>query len=108
MQSFETIAESQLAQMLRQPQELKLLISEVVVRFKTHIPQVSFADPTEVPPTSAIFTPEGLAQVIAHGGNDLNGKYIRFVVTVYAYGGKILYRSASPSEYEAHVVWPSA
>lgn len=108
MESFELIQEARLAQMLRERQELRLEISEAVVCFKKHIPQVSFAEPMEIPPSSAALTAEAVAQVIIHAGQDLNGKFIRLVIAVYSFGGKILYKSSGPTKYEAHVQWPAA
>ncbi|TKJ37053.1 MAG: hypothetical protein CEE38_09120 [Planctomycetes bacterium B3_Pla] len=108
MLSFETIDEQQLSEMLRNRKELRFLISESVVKFGTTIPSVDFSSPQEIPPTPVIFTPDLLAQVIVHAGADLDGKYTRFVVTVYACGGKIFYTSIGSGKYEAHVEWPSA
>ncbi len=108
MISFETVGEQQLSEMLRDRKELKLVISESVVKFGTTIPNVDFSSPQEVPPSSVIFTPDLLAQIIVKTGTDLDGKYIRFVVTVYACGGRIFYKSIGSGKYEACVEWTAS
>ncbi|HEY8099091.1 MAG TPA: hypothetical protein VIE65_23770 [Methylobacter sp.] len=106
MQTFEKLSETEISQLLRSKTELKFIIGEAVTNFKG-LSGTDFSDPTEVPPTSAIFTPEGLAHVICTG-TDLAGKFIRIVVTIYAYGGKIFYKRLADDSYEAHVRWPES
>ena len=108
VERFESIQESVLSKMLRERQELRIQISDEVLGFSKHIPNVSFAKPTEVAPSSAVFTAEAIAQVILYTRDDLNGKYVRFVIGVYSFGGKILYTAVAPGLFEAHVTWPAA
>jgi hypothetical protein len=105
MQAFESLSESQLMQLLREKEELSLLISESTLKFKQHIPDISFEFHKEIPPTPSIFSAEGLAEIACHTDNDVDGKYIRFVVSVYVNGGRILYKLKSSDEYEVKVMW---
>lgn len=107
MLSFESINESQLTEILKHHKDLKLSINESIVKFKTSIPEVDFTSPQEVRPTPIALAPESLAQIIINSGDDLKGKYIRLVLTVYALGGIIQYTSIDSDNYEAHIIWPN-
>ena len=61
MYYFELISNKELSELINQKQSFEVEIPENITKFKTHIPDVDFSSPKEVPPTSMIFTEEGIA-----------------------------------------------
>jgi hypothetical protein len=105
MIQFEQLNEEEMWEAIRHKKELSLIISDRITNFSSNIPDVDFSSEKEVPPTSIIFTREGMAQVIYYSGSDIEGKYIKFVVFIYACGGKIFYKDLRNGFYEARVSW---
>ena len=109
MYSLATISNEELSQLLDGKNKFEIEISESVAQFKSGVlANLDFSKPQEIPPTPMILCAEGIAQVLVYGGNDLKGKYMAFVVFVYALSGKIHYTELSPSNYKAVVTWPHA
>ncbi len=102
---FETITEQQISEMLTKRKEQKILIDESVVKFRTSNLNIDFSSPLEVPPSPTLLASDLIAKIILHSDESIRGKYNRFVIAVYAFGGKIFYTSKDSDEYEAHIVW---
>jgi len=64
-----------------------------------------FSTPKEVPPTPIAFFKDNFVKLIYHSSDDLKGRWMRFVLFVYATGGKILFTKRFEGLYDAHVVW---
>lgn len=107
MFSLEKITQDEIASIFNDQRNSEIEIPAAITKFKEQIPGVDFSEPKEVPPSPIILNAEGIAQVIVHGGSDLNGKYIRLVVFVYVRGGKISYTEMGSGNYKAEIVWPA-
>lgn len=108
MLSLKKITQEEITSIFNGKRNSALEIPSEIAKFKEHIPGVDFSQPKEVPPSPVILNAEGIAQAIVYGGNDLNGKYLRLVVFVYALGGKIFYTELNAGSYKAEIVWPAA
>lgn len=105
MIQFEQLNEKEMWELILHKKELSLIISDRITKFSSDIPNVDFSSEKEVPPTSIILTREGMAQVLYYSGSDIEGRYIRFVVFIYALGGKIFYKDLRNGFYKARVSW---
>ncbi len=101
-----TITRQELSEIFRNKLQVEIEIPGEVTKFREQILDVDFSRPQEVPPTPVILSSEGIATVILHSASDINGKYMRLVVFVYALGGKIFYTVLPSGNYEAQIRWP--
>jgi hypothetical protein len=106
MLDFNTLAEPDQRKMVKSGAPFSVRISDEVLEFARLSPAFDFKSPTEMPSTPVIFSSEGIAGLLANPSPGKRGQYLRFVVTVYGLGGKILYRSLEAGHYEASVTWP--
>lgn len=105
MISFEEIDENKMSNIIDQRIDLSIKISDDITKFSKVIQKIDFSEEREVPPTSLILTREGLAEAMHHAPRDNNGKFMQFVVFIYAFNGKIFYKKLDNGFYEARVVW---
>jgi hypothetical protein len=102
---LEEITQEEITLILDEKRNAILEIPAEITGFKEQIPNADFSQPKEIPPTPMILTTEGIVQMIVYGGSDLNGRYMRLVVSVYALGGKIFYTELNSKSYKAEIVW---
>lgn len=104
MYKFEGIIDGELLDIVKNKKECHIEVSESLVGF-SQLTCVDFSSPREVPPTPMVFFKEHFTQIVIHTRNDLKGTWDRFVLFVYAAGGKIFFKKISEDSYDAHVVW---
>jgi len=102
---FECIEEKILSEMIKDGIDFVISIGETVFHYGDKYPGIDFSTPQEVPPKPAILKANDMTHVICGNDPSLAGKYIRFMVLVYALGGKIYYRSIGSDRYHAEVKW---
>jgi len=103
MMEFEEITEAALSDIWNNRREFHVVVPESLVGF-SKLMTTDFLSPTEVPPTSIPFVPENFVHVVMHSTNDVKGRWIRFVLFVYAVE-KIRFKNTTDEAYEAHIVW---
>jgi len=108
MQLFDDFDEEMMIDIIEQRKNISIKISDEITKFSKEIPNVDFSSETEVPPTKMILSREGLAQIILHTTPDVRGRFTRFVVFVYAFGGKIFYKKIDENYFEAKLEWSKA
>ncbi len=84
--------------------EFHLEVTEDILGF-SNLGADYFTSPKEVPPTPIAFFKENFVQLIYHSSDDWKGRWMRFLLFVYASSGKIFYTKKSDDIYDAHVVW---
>jgi hypothetical protein len=87
----------------RTPFEIE--IEESITNFKTTVPNTNFQNPTEVPPTPVMLTQSIVNEIMLHAPSTIEGKYVLFVVFVYATGGKIHYSNCGALLYNGTITW---
>lgn len=107
MYQLNEITPADLSAMFNERLAADIEIPAAVAKFKEQVPDVDFSQPKEVAPSPIVLGAEGLAQAVVYGGNDLAGKYLRLVLSVYALGGKIHYTELSTGNYKAAISWPA-
>lgn len=105
MKKLEDLSRDEINNMFENKINTTIEIPSSIARFKEEIPNVDFSIPKEVPPTPVILTPDGIAQVVVHGSNDLKGKFMQIVVFVYTLNGKIFYTELADGNYKAEIKW---
>lgn len=105
MISFNDIKEGEMIDIIDRRTDLSFRVSDELTRFSQDIPGVDFSQEREVPPTSLILTREGLAEILLHAAPDARGRFMQFIVFIYAFGGRVFYRKLETGFYEAKVVW---
>lgn len=103
-----SISSSILTGIIRSRQDAIVEVDEEIVDFSRDLPNTDFSIAIEVPPTSGSYTHEMIAAALSSPPTDLSGCFIRFVMFVYATGGKITYKRLPNDSYETTVTWPSA
>jgi len=93
---------------IRSRQDAIIEVDDETLGFSEDLPNTDFSEAREIAPTSGSYTREMVAAALASPPTDLKGCYLRFVMFVYATGGKITYKSADKAVYEVVVTWPSA
>ena len=105
MKKLEDLSRDEINNMFEKKVNTTIEIPLSIARFKAEIPDVDFSISKEVPPTPIILTPDGIAQIVVHGGNDLKGRFMQLVVFVYALNGKIFYTELKNGSYKAEIRW---
>ncbi len=103
MKKFEQLTDADFSSILQNREEQIVEISEDVAELFAAKGR-DFTSPTEVPPSSAVYAPDFVAQALVYG-EGLKGRYILFEALIYRYGGRILYRLLNNKNYEAKIVW---
>ena len=102
--NFTDINESTLREILEKQQGIEIEVSEAILGF-SEIDKNYFSRPREVPPTPVAFIKESFVKLIFQSANDVKGRWMRFVLFVYATNGKILFTKKSNDVYNAQVLW---
>lgn len=105
MKTLKDLSHNEIKDMFKNKINTTIEIPLAIARFKVEIPNVDFSVAREIPPTPMILTPDGIAQVVVHGSNDLEGKFLQLVVFVYASSGKIFYTELKNGNYKAEIKW---
>lgn len=105
MQLFDDFNEEMMLDIIQQRKNISIKISDDLTGFTKEIPDVDFSREKEIPPTKMILTREGLSQIMYYTTPDVRGRYNRFVVFVYAFGGKIFYKKLDEHYFEAKLEW---
>lgn len=71
----------------------------------TNLEPTYFDVPKELAPSPIALLEKNFVEIIYHSSNDLNGRWIRFALYVYAAGGRILYKNESYNKFSAHITW---
>jgi len=108
MRLFDDFNEEMMLDIIEQRKDISIKVSEELTKFSQDLPDVDFSEEKEVPPTQMILSREGLAQIIFHTTPDIRGRFTRFVVFVYVFGGKIFYKKLNDYFFEAKLEWPRA
>ena len=100
---FEECSPEELRSIWENRCESDLEVSEDILGFSTFGADY-FSIPREVAPTPIAFFKDNFVQLIYHSPVNWKGRWMRFLLFVYASGGKILYTIKNDS-YNAHVRW---
>jgi hypothetical protein len=106
MQPFEDLNEEMMLDIIEEQRDISIKVSDELTNFSYEIFDVDSSEEKEVPPTQMIFSREGIAEIILHTTPDVRGRFTRFVVFVYAFGGKIFYKKINDHYFEAKLKWP--
>ena len=95
MKQFDKLSEKEMWNVILHKKELTLTISDQIIKLPSNV--------EEVPPP--LISEHELAQAFYYSAQGMEGRYIRFVVFIYALGGKIVYKDLRNGSYEAKVSW---
>ena len=95
---------SELNQICTERRNCEIEVSDEILGFSS-LTSTDFSKSTEVPPTSTAFLEKHFVNLILHCPNDLKGSWMRFVLFVYADGGKIFFTKADDNYYKAAIQW---
>lgn len=99
---FEKLTPEQLREIWDKTKNITIEVKEEIVGFSTiNVGKT----PIEVPPTPLAFFKENFVQIILHTSDDFKGRWIRFVLFVYAKGGKIFFTKNALGNYDAEIRW---
>lgn len=97
-----------LAGIIRQGEDSIFVVEGDPLDFAKRLPNTDFTSAIEIPPTLGSYSKDMVAAALASPASDFSGYFTRFVMFVYATGGKVTYKSQDKRSYEVTVTWPSA
>jgi hypothetical protein len=102
--NFEEITPEVLRKIWTKRAESTIQVSKEILNFSDSDDSY-FKSPKEVPPTPIAFFEKNFIEIIYHSSDDLQGRWMRFVLYVYVAGGKIMYEKLSDGMFSAQVIW---
>lgn len=104
--NFEEIKPEDLRKIWTERKQSTIQVSKEILNF-SDLDDSYFLTSKEVSSTPIAFFEKNFIEIIYHSSNDLKGRWMRFVLYVYAAGGKILYKNQLDTMFTAQVVWGS-